>query len=110
MLRSPTIEAYDIMTIVSRTWYKSFDRINSNKKAIAERGWFPYNRNLCNTSTQIINYQYVSKQEARSRIKKIRDKGKTLGEKLREMKRFTAGKLFNANSCRVGHTMLHVHK
>jgi len=99
MLHSPTIEAYDIMTIVSRAWYKSFDHINSNKKAIAKREWFLYNRNLmtypiirssitreekvdetslsseiilplhkrveitdlCNTSTQIINYQYVSK-------------------------------------------------
>jgi len=49
-------------------------------------------------------------QEARSRIKKSRDEGKTLEEKLREMKRFTAGKLFNVRSCRVGQTMLIVHE
>ena len=30
MLGSPTIEAYGIMAIVSRAWYRSFDRINNN--------------------------------------------------------------------------------
>ena len=177
MLASPNIEAHDIMTIISRAWYKSFHCVDSNKKAIAERGWFPYNRNLmtypiirssitkeekdeeistsseivlplhkrveitdlCDPSTQVIDFRFASKpideakmrvnfdsgkaafcldkivmnhdlQEARSRIMKRRDEGKTLEEKLREMKRFTAGKLFNAKTCRVGRTMLEVHE
>ena len=38
MLASPTIEAHEIMIIVTRAWYRSFHRVASNKKAIAERG------------------------------------------------------------------------
>ena len=82
-------------------------------------------------STQIINLEYASKpinedkkvvnfstvkaafcldkivmhhhlQEARVRIKNNHAEGKTIEEKLRERKRFTAGKLFNAKTCRVG--------
>mmetsp|Transcript_5585 Transcript_5585/g.10611 ORF Transcript_5585/g.10611 Transcript_5585/m.10611 type:complete len:413 (-) Transcript_5585:132-1370(-) len=33
---------------LNRSWHKSFARVEKNKKAIAERGWFPYNRNLLN--------------------------------------------------------------
>jgi hypothetical protein len=36
----------DIMVIVNQAWDKSFARVHTNKKAIAERGWFPYNRIL----------------------------------------------------------------
>ena len=43
MLVSLTIEEHNIMTIISREWYKSFDCVDSNKKVIAERGYFQYN-------------------------------------------------------------------
>jgi hypothetical protein len=36
----------DIIPIINYAWKKSFARVDKNKKAIAERGWFPYNRNL----------------------------------------------------------------
>ena len=42
----PTIEAHEIIGIINYAWAKSFARVESNKKAIAERGRFPYNRNL----------------------------------------------------------------
>lgn len=41
-----TIEPSDIMLLVNEAWNKSFARVATNKKAIAERGWFPYNRKL----------------------------------------------------------------
>ena len=94
---------------------------------------------LSDTSTQIFNYRFVSKpikeakmkvnfdsgkaafcldkivmnhdlQEARLQIMKSCDKEKTLEEKLRNMKRFTAGKLCNAKTCQFGQTMLQVHE
>ena len=40
------IDKHDIPIIVKSAWYKSFAIIPNNKKAIAERGWFPLNRNL----------------------------------------------------------------
>lgn len=49
-------------------------------------------------------------QEAQARIKNNHAEGKTIKEKLREMKRFTAGKLFNAKTCRVGQSMLTVYE
>lgn len=36
----------DIIIIVNQAWEQSFARVRTNKKAIAERGWFPYNRNV----------------------------------------------------------------
>ena len=174
---SPTIEAYDIMNIVSYAWSKSFLVENSNRTAISERGWNPYNRNLMtypiirasitkeeaenelldtskivlpiqkrveitdliDTSTQVIDPRYASKpvpdvkkvanfsqgtasfcldkivmqqdlNEARSRIKRNREEGKSLVEKIRDMKGFTAGRLFHAKSSRVGQTILQVYK
>jgi len=41
-----TIEPSDIMLLVNDAWNKSFAKVATNKKAIAERGWFPYNRKL----------------------------------------------------------------
>ena len=46
MYDCPTIEPYQIIRIVNAAWPKSFSRIESNKKAIVERGWLPYNREL----------------------------------------------------------------
>jgi hypothetical protein len=40
------IEPSDIMPIVNEAWSKSFATVKSNIKAIAERGWFPYNQKL----------------------------------------------------------------
>ena len=43
---TPTIEPHEIIDIVSVAWEKSFSRVETNKNAISERGWFPFNRNL----------------------------------------------------------------
>jgi hypothetical protein len=41
-----TIEKTDIVGLVTYAWKHSFDRVASNRKAIAERGWGPLNYNL----------------------------------------------------------------
>ena len=48
--------------------------------------------------------------EARSRIKRNREEGKCLVDRVREMKSITAGRLFHAKSSRVGQTILQVYK
>ena len=42
----PSLVATDIIPLVNKAWSDSFSRIEKNKKAIAERGWGPCNRNL----------------------------------------------------------------
>jgi hypothetical protein len=39
---SPT----DIIPLVNRAWAASFATVDTNKKAIYDRGWYPLNRNL----------------------------------------------------------------
>ena len=46
---------------------------------------------------------------AQKRIKKNREVGKSLKEKLTEMKKITAGRLFHSDSVRVGQTILDVY-
>ena len=41
-----SLQPTDIMLLICQAWEKSFARIESNRKAIAERGWYPFNRNL----------------------------------------------------------------
>ena len=41
-----TIEVQEIIILVNYAWEQSFARIDSNRTAIVERGWFPLNRNL----------------------------------------------------------------
>lgn len=41
-----TIEPYEIILIINKAWDDSFARAVTNLKAIADRGWCPYNRNL----------------------------------------------------------------
>ena len=41
-----TIEVQEIMILVNYAWEESFARAETNKTAIAERGWFPLNRCL----------------------------------------------------------------
>jgi hypothetical protein len=36
----------DVMPLINKSWNKSFGCISTNQKAIADRGWFPPNRNL----------------------------------------------------------------
>lgn len=36
----------DIIPLVNKTWPKAFCDVKANRKAIAERGWFPLNKNL----------------------------------------------------------------
>ena len=36
----------DIIPLINKSWHSSFARIDKNRNAICERGWFPLNRNL----------------------------------------------------------------
>ena len=36
----------DIIPLTNKYWVNSFAEVESNKKSIAEHGWFPYNQNL----------------------------------------------------------------
>ena len=176
MCDRPTISAHDIIGIINYAWSKSFARVDSNKKAIAERGWFPYNRNLmldpsiCASITReeeanelldnsviivpfkervkftnlidlspTFDAKFISEpipeekkkgnystgvaawcldnivqqhdlHAARGRIKKNREVGKSLKEKLVESKGITAGRLFKAGSCRIGKTIFDIQK
>ena len=48
------IQATDIIPMVRYAWEKSFARKDTNAKAIAERGWFPLNRNcLLNSEIRV---------------------------------------------------------
>jgi hypothetical protein len=40
------LERHDVVGLVHRAWNKSFARVDSNKKAIANRGWGPLTYNL----------------------------------------------------------------
>lgn len=46
MLLNPTIQPYEIMNIVNVAWEELSAKVGSNKNAISERDWMPYNRNL----------------------------------------------------------------
>jgi len=45
------IEPYKIIPLLNTAWGKSFGRPVSNRKAIADRGWNPLNRNILLNST-----------------------------------------------------------
>ena len=40
------IEKHDVVGLVHRCWNKSFQRVDSNKRATSERGWNPLTYNL----------------------------------------------------------------
>ena len=40
------LQRVDIVPLVSECWNEAFCNTTNNKRAIAERGWRPYNRNL----------------------------------------------------------------
>ena len=46
MCDRPTIEPHEITSIINFAWSKSFGKVGSNKKAITNRGWYPYKHNL----------------------------------------------------------------
>ena len=52
MIARLTIEVAEIMILINYAWERSFARVETNKVAIAERGWFPLNRKLL-ISTQL---------------------------------------------------------
>ena len=61
----PTIEPHEIIGIINYSWSKSFGKVGANKKAISDRGWYPYNRNLMiGPSTRAS----VTKEEARNEV------------------------------------------
>jgi hypothetical protein len=65
MMDSVSILPSDIITIVNRAWEESFARVEQNKKAIAERGWFPYNRNLLKNGEIRVTMTETESQEDR---------------------------------------------
>jgi hypothetical protein len=40
------ITTHDIIPIINHAWDHSFSKVDTNKKAYCDRGWYPYNRNL----------------------------------------------------------------
>ena len=56
------IEKEDVVDLVARAWDDSFARINSNQKAIAERGWTPLNYN-CLLHPEIVATSTRSSQQ-----------------------------------------------
>ena len=42
-MRNNNLTKTDVIPIVNYSWKKSFDKAESNRKAIAERGWNPLN-------------------------------------------------------------------
>jgi hypothetical protein len=55
------IRPSDIVPIVNNAWEKSFARVQSNKRAIAKRGWQPLNRGLLKHS-EVLKTQVVSRR------------------------------------------------
>ena len=43
MIQDMQISPTDIIPLVNKAWDVSFARVEKNKKAIYERGWFPFN-------------------------------------------------------------------
>ena len=41
-----TIDKSYLMLLINITWNKSFSRVDKNRRAIADRGWGPCNRNM----------------------------------------------------------------
>ena len=41
-----TIDKGDLMLFINTAWNKSFARVNKNRRAIVDRRWGPYNRNI----------------------------------------------------------------
>ena len=41
-----TIDPYEIMVLINQAWVQSLPRSRTNKIIIANRGWYPLNRNL----------------------------------------------------------------
>ena len=40
------IDKSDLMLLINIVWNKLFARVDKNRRAIADRGWGPYNRNI----------------------------------------------------------------
>jgi len=41
-----SIEPYEIIILINQAWAQYFARARTNKKAIADRRWYPLNSNL----------------------------------------------------------------
>ena len=45
-----TIDKSDLILLINIAWDKSFVRVDKNRRAIIDRGWGPYNRNILTLS------------------------------------------------------------
>jgi hypothetical protein len=59
-----TLEKTDIVRIVNGAWHKSFARVDTNKRAIAARGWGPLN---------YILLDHPELQETKKRVQSINE-------------------------------------
>ena len=165
MLARLTIEVLEIMILINYAWDESFARVETNKTAIAERGWFPLNRKLL-IDTQLRSTMTVNEQrdertngvivpyhatdnfveiadneptldlqylplpplpasrpnlqsgmsafcldaivqnqdlmDARERIRRNREEGESVSDKLKAIKKMTAAKMFLLGKTRLG--------
>ena len=46
MIRDMDLLPTDVVPLINKAWKTPFSGVESNKKYIAERGWFPYNQKL----------------------------------------------------------------
>ena len=46
MIQDLELQATDIIPLINIVWDNSYARVHTNLKAICNRGWYPYNRNL----------------------------------------------------------------
>ena len=161
----PTITSDEIIPMINYAWQHSFAKVSSNKDAIAERGFNPYNCALLlnkeiratmtkeqRTNEKIVipiqlkeNYieidddsptfemKYLKKEEkidpslnlsqgfgfecikqiissndlneAREKIKKEKEIGQSVEERIKEIKNMSAGTLFLAGSVKIGQSV-----
>ena len=67
------IERYDVIPIVNYAWERSFKREETNKRAIAERGWNPLNRAL-------LLHKEVMKTKKKTAVSPIEVSEESLGD------------------------------
>ena len=65
MCDRPTIEPHEIISIINYAWSKSFGKVESNKKSISDRGWYPYNRNFMIDPSILA---YITKEEEKNKV------------------------------------------
>ena len=90
----------DVMVLINESWGPSFGNKNTNKNAIANHGWFPFNRMLLNndeTKATMTDIERTEREAKSWRMKPINDTNKNLhvSQMPTMCKDFTAPKINN---------------